>query len=128
MKSCVSDSFKSGLPLFLRALTFIFFAMLADSSSAQTNSWIQTGDGFWDDAVNWSLGLAPSSLQSLIAIDNAGTKTATIDRYTAAFNPSTLTVAGLSIDAPAGSTNTLLLDNVGLDNPLQTLTDLTIGP
>lgn len=127
MKRFVSASRNFDPAFFGRVLLAFIFVILAGDCSAQTNSWIQAGDGFWDDPINWSLGLAPSIAQSLVVIENAGSKTATIDRYTVAFYPSTLVVSNLAVNGSLNSTNTLLLDNAGPDHPLQILTDLMIG-
>ena len=112
------------LPLTFAILAF--FLGLAGRVSGQTNLWSARGDGFWDDPANWSLGLAPSTNQSLISIESAGSKTVTIDRFTSANYPSTMTVSNLSIKAPSGFTNTLSLDNAGTSVPLRILDTMTV--
>ena len=85
----------------------------ATVSRAQTNSYISTTDGFWDEARLWSLAEPPSVSQSGILITNAASVTVTIDSITANNFPSTLTISNLTLLPPFGSTNTLYLDNTG---------------
>ncbi len=92
---------------------------------AQNNSWTNTGDGFWQDATNWSAG-APSITQSALLITNAGTKTATIDGTTTNF-PGTLTISNLTVTAPVGSANTLSIDGIGSAVPFVVLSNLTVN-
>jgi T5SS/PEP-CTERM-associated repeat protein len=77
------------------------------SSRAQT-SWINPGNGFWRENANWSAGV-PSFSISLTQITNANTKTVTVDAATSTVN---LEVDRLTISAPSGQTNLLLLDNL----------------
>lgn len=70
--------------------------------------------GFWQDGTNWSGHTAPDIL-SFIRITNDVSKTVTIDALTPSTN---LTVQKLTISAPPGVTNTLLLSSAGLTNPL----------
>jgi len=85
--------------------------------AAGTNAWISSSSGKWETSTNWSLGL-PGPVQSLL-ITNPSTKTVTVDATTAASFPATMTVSNLTISAPAGSTNTLFLNNAGPGTPLQ---------
>lgn len=70
--------------------------------------------GFWQDGTNWSGHTSPD-ITSFIRITNDVTKTVTIDADTPATN---LTVQKLTISAPPGVTNTLLLSSIGVTNPL----------
>src|SRR5664279_4893880 len=73
---------KTGFPnkfphAFYILLCFFWFSGVF-SGQAQTNSYISSGDGFWDEARLWSLAAAPSVSQSGISITNAVSKTVTI--------------------------------------------------
>jgi T5SS/PEP-CTERM-associated repeat protein len=91
--------------------------LLSGVAQAQTNSWANPSHGFWDDSESWSLGVLPTNSQSVF-ITNAVSKTVTVDSYTATSYPESLTVSNLTVSAPGGVTNTLLLDNSGLTIPL----------
>src|SRR5580704_15931261 len=99
--------------------------LLTSISSAQTNSYISTTDGFWDEARLWSLSEPPSISQSGIVITNATSVTVTIDNITANNFPSTLTISNLTI-LPSGSTDTLYLDNT-VTTALHIVNGLNIG-
>ena len=86
-------------------------------SQAQTNRWIQPGDGAWQDPANWFLSLAPANTQTLV-ITNGVSKTITIDSTTSGSFPNTLTVSGVILSAPNGATNILDLSNAGTNAPL----------
>ena len=77
-------------------------------SPAAPNNWTNTGSGLWRFATNWSLATLPNSTSAVdpTQITNANTKTVTVDSATASTN---LSLRGLTISAPAGSTNTLLV-------------------
>jgi hypothetical protein len=75
-----------GLPLGLVALGFTI-----PDANAQTNSWIGTSFGFWQDTASWSLGLPPDSTQSML-ITNAGNNTVLIDSSTSSGYSNTMTV------------------------------------
>src|SRR5580704_11662291 len=79
------------------------------SVKAQVNSYTNSANGKWEDSTNWSFGGPPASTQSIF-ITNAITKTVTIDATTTN-SPFTLTINDLTVSAPAGSTNTLFLNN-----------------
>jgi T5SS/PEP-CTERM-associated repeat protein len=78
--------------------------------------------GAWGDGANWSGALPPDST-SAVEITNNSTKTVTIDATTPA---TTLTVSGLLVAAPAGSTNLLWLNGAGTNNPLLALNGFAI--
>lgn len=99
---------------------------LCGAVQGQTNSWIGSGNGFWDDAVNWSLGLRPTN-SHVILITNELSKVVTIDGRIADSYPDSLTITRLTISAPLGSTNTLALANAGLSVPLTILNGCTIN-
>jgi T5SS/PEP-CTERM-associated repeat protein len=90
------------------------------------NSWISGAGGKWEAAAHWSLTIPPDSLQSIF-ISNAPSKTVTIDATTSGSNPSTMTNRNVIVSAPAGTVNTLFLNNAGTTTtPLQILNSLTI--
>jgi hypothetical protein len=91
------------------------------------NAWINSSDGKWETAADWSLAVAPSSSDASDVITNAGKKTVTIDATTSGSFLSTLTINNLTVSAPGGSTNTLFLNNAGTNTPLQVLGVLTLG-
>jgi hypothetical protein len=97
-------------------------------SLAQTNSWTNSIDGFWQDASNWSLGVAPSTNgQSVILVTNATTKTITIDATTSGSFPGSMTVSNLIVSASIDSTNTLFLTGAGTLTPLSVFQTLSVS-
>ena len=76
--------------------------------------WTNSASGLWRDGTNWS-GHAAPDITSFIEITNDVTKTITIDALT---DPTNLTVQTLTISAPPGATNFLLLSSVNVTNPL----------
>ncbi len=96
----------------------------ASVAEAQNNSWISPNFGKWETNSNWSLGVAPASTHSVF-ITNFFSKTVTIDSITA--GTGTMTASNLTVSAPAGSANTLFLNNSGLGTPLRILNRLSIG-
>jgi T5SS/PEP-CTERM-associated repeat protein len=90
------------------------FILVSGFAASAQKIWTSPTSGNWADTNNWSGQIAPSS-SSTVYITNANTKTVTIDATTPAAN---LTINTLKLWAPAGSTNTLFLNNVGTNNPL----------
>jgi uncharacterized repeat protein (TIGR03803 family)/T5SS/PEP-CTERM-associated repeat protein len=84
------------------------------------NSWTDGSDK-WENAADWSLGVAPSLSDSADYVTNANTKTVTIDATTATDFHGTMTIYDLTIIGSIDSTNTLFLDNAGTVIPLQIL-------
>lgn len=84
--------------------------------------WTNSLSDFWSNGTNWT-GHTPPDINSFIEITNDLTKTVTIDSSTAATN---LTVQKLTLNAPPGATNTLLLSSVGTNNPLVFQTGLEL--
>lgn len=93
------------------------------TNSPSANSWID-GNGKWERGSNWSLSNAPSSFDSADLITNAGNSTVTIDAATTN-SPSTMIISNLTVSAPPGSTNSLVLMNSGTAVPLQVLSNFT---
>jgi hypothetical protein len=81
-------------------------ATAATVSQGQTNSWISSTDGFWDEARFWSLAEPPSIAQSAILITNAASVTVTIDSLTANSFTSTLPISNLTLSAQRGVSST----------------------
>src|ERR1041384_2479629 len=103
----------------------ILWAGLLPASGQTTNTWISSGNDFWDHFVAWSAGVAPTSSFALVSVTNANTKTVTIDYFTAGSFPGTLTISNLLLSAPAGSTNTLSIAPAGSNTPLRVLNRFT---
>lgn len=102
-------------------------AIIGTVSHAQTNDWIGSGDGSWEDAGFWSLAVAPSVSQSAILITNTISKIVAIDAGTASGFPDTMAISNLLVSAQAGSVNTLFLNSVGLAVPLHVLNSFTLS-
>lgn len=93
-------------------------------AAATANVWINPSSGAWRTPSNWASNTPPDSTFGLITITNGTTKTVTIDAATPAPN---LDIQKLTISAPAGSTNTLLLDNLTTNQPLRLSGVFTLG-
>src|SRR5712692_6721923 len=105
----------------VRCLLGCFGLAFGFTASAE-KAWKSPTSGFWADGTNWSGGLPPD-ITAFIQITNANTKTVTIDAATPA---ATLTVQMLTMSAPPGQTNTLLLSDAGTNNPLVFQTGLQL--
>src|SRR5438552_13042966 len=104
-------------PAFALALAVLSTLGTQFAVLAQTNIWVSGTDGKWETPANWSLG-APSA-SHYVFITNAGTKIATIDGTTSGSFPETMTITNLTISAPGGAVNTLVLTNAGTTFPLR---------
>lgn len=91
---------------------------------AQANSWTNPAGGNWQDS-SWSLGVLPGPGQDIF-ITNAGWKAVSISDTTAVGFPQTLTVNSITLSSPVGTSNTLLLNYAGVNNPLNA-NSLTVG-
>jgi len=93
------------------------------------NSWINPASDKWETAANWSLAVAPSSSDAADLITNAGNKTVTIDSATATNAGGIhMTINNLTVSAPSGSTNTLVLSSTGtLSTPFLIKGAVTLG-
>jgi hypothetical protein len=111
------------------------------SAHAVTNSWVGlAGAGRWDSASSWSLGVTPSTSQSLVAITNGFAvlspiiKTVQVDNVSVSNAPASMTISNLLISAPltgVGSLtvqghNILSVTNVG-PTPLTIINTLSIN-
>ncbi|MEO6034952.1 MAG: hypothetical protein ABIQ35_06845, partial [Verrucomicrobiota bacterium] len=82
---------------------------------AATDNWTNSQSGFWRVTNNWSRGTPPGSADTAF-ITNSTTKTVTVDASTALTN---LSVSSLTLSAPLGITNTLLLADLLTNQPMQ---------
>ncbi len=98
------------------------FVLASGFTASAEKVWKSPTSGFWADGTNWS-GNLPPDITSFIQITNANTKTVTIDAATPA---AILTVQMLTMSAPPGQTNTLLLSDAGTNNPLVFQTGLQL--
>ncbi len=103
------------------AFVFLFAALFCPCTFSQDNSYDKAASGKWHTAGNWSLGARPDITQSGIFITNATPKTVTIDGTTSGSFPASLSISNLTLSAPVGSVNTLLLQDAGVDVPLEIL-------
>ena len=93
--------------LLLASILFVPRAWCADAI------WTNRNSGFWGTTNNWLNNVAPISstgVAYLTNIANGGAKTVTINTATPTANR---TIRRLDVGASAGSTNTLLVDNLG---------------
>jgi len=91
--------------------------------AATTDQWTNNASGLWATDLNWSSNQAPNSSFNLVLITNANSKTVTVDAATPSAN---LSIQGLTLSAPSGSTNTLALTDVTTNVPLQMSGALTV--
>jgi hypothetical protein len=96
-------------------------------ATGSTNNWTNSVSGKWENGTNWSLNVPPYIGHSLVSITNAGTKTVINDAITASQFPSTMTISNLTLGAPSGATNTLLLAHGGTDTPVRVTRALTLN-
>ena len=106
-------------------MTCIFVALSNITFAQVTNSWTAGTSGKWETPGNWDQG-APNIAQSAVLISNLITKTVTIDSFTAAIYPDTLTISNLIVAAPLDVTNTLFLNNIDT-NVLHIVDGLMVG-
>jgi hypothetical protein len=90
------------------------------------NEWTKPISGSWEEPY-WSLGQLPKMDQVLVAFRNPGWKALAIGANTTANYSNSLAVNYLTVDAPADSSNRLLLNWAGLDVPLFVNSDFVIG-
>ena len=91
-----------------------------------TNEWVKPASGYWEESY-WSLGQLPAMQQTLVAFRNPGFKALGIGPNTTANFSNSLAINHLTVDAPAGSFNQLLLNYAGLAVPLSVNSDLILG-
>ncbi|HTS16406.1 MAG TPA: hypothetical protein VMP11_02425 [Verrucomicrobiae bacterium] len=110
-----------------QSLALVTLGLAISDARAQSNSWINPSNGFWQDATNWALTLPPGPTQSVL-ITNAGAKTVLIDISTTTGYSNTLTVGDVILAGQTGATNTLFVDNIGANPPLHILNSLIVNP
>jgi hypothetical protein len=93
-------------------------------ANAQINSWTGPASGNWEDA-SWSLGILPGAGQTIL-ITNSNWKAVAIGTNTALNFPQSLTVDSITVSSPTNTSNTLLLNYAGINNPLSA-NSLTVG-
>lgn len=91
------------------------------------DSWTNSLGGKWEGGAGWSLNVPPFIGHSLVSITNGGSKTVINDATTAGQFPSTMTISNLTIGAPGGATNTLLLSHGGTSTPLRLFNALNVN-
>jgi hypothetical protein len=96
-------------------------------AAGNTNNWTNSVSGKWENGTNWSLNVPPYTGHSLVSITNAGTKAVINDATTASQFPSTMTISNLTIGAPSGATNTLLLAHGGTNTPFRLFNALNVN-
>ncbi len=85
---------------------FTAFLLIASGLSSYADAvWTSSTSGLWRDAAKWSGGILPNQT-SVVQLTNSGTKSVTIDAFTASTN---LAINRITIGAPVGFTNTLAL-------------------
>ncbi|HTS19079.1 MAG TPA: hypothetical protein VMP11_16005, partial [Verrucomicrobiae bacterium] len=92
------------------------------SAQGTTNSWNVPANGPWEQATDWSMGVAPSPTNAAILITNAVSKTVTVSSNTFASAPGTVTNFGITVSGPSGSTNTLVISNSPVGSPFTAVT------
>ncbi len=108
----------------LWAIVLVYF-LTGLVAFGQVNSWTKPTSGAWEEPV-WSLGILPNSSQT-IEFTNAGFKAIGINPATVSGFPGSLTINHLDVFAPANSSNTLLLNFIGTNVPLQVLNGVNVG-
>jgi len=89
------------------------------------NAWLNPTSDNWDDPSAWSLGVLPSSSQSVL-ITNSGWKAVAINPSTPVSFPDSMTVNNLTIRGAWDTENVLLLNYFGTAVPLTVLNGLTL--
>jgi hypothetical protein len=112
--------------LIITSIVSLSSVLFQTSAPAQTNSWINSGDGAWEDSASWSLVQAPSNTQSIL-ITNDNSKTVLLSATTSGSFPGTMTVTDLFLSASNGATNILALSDAGNLTPLHVLDNLVIA-
>jgi len=112
----------------LSCIAILLFAVVQmNLTAASTNSWTKPTSGNWEEPF-WSLGVLPSMNQGAIEFRNPGFKALAIASSTTANFPGSLAIQNLTVDAPAGSANQLLLNYAGVTVPLNVNGDFVLGP
>lgn len=106
-------------------LTGFFFFAFQFTGLSQTNNWTNLLTGNWHD-LSWSLGIRPLSNQ-WVKVTNSGSKAVIVNSTTRDSHRTSMTVSNLSLSAPLGATNTVLLNFTGTAVPLTVLNRCYVG-
>ena len=109
----------------LLTLSFVGCFAVTDSFAAATRYWTNSVGGFWGPGTTYwgANGGAPASGDTAL-ITNALSKTVIIDTNSLVAN---LVTRNLTLSAPAGATNTLLIEGYAAAQPFQLTGNLTIN-
>src|SRR5215469_6455965 len=111
------NGFVAGKPGSRAVSTAIFcLACVSFESVAQTNTWTNSVSGYWEQPF-WSLGVLPGPGQDIV-FTNAYQALA-IGSSTVQSASNSLNVQSVTLAAPPGTINELLLNYAGVQNPLQ---------
>jgi hypothetical protein len=107
----------------VRAYNASGYSLYSNQANATTlggdyDSWINPANGKWETAGSWSLGVPPSIYLQGTLVTNAGSKTVTIDATTVGNYPGSMNIGTVTVSAPYGATNTVLLSTAGSATPL----------
>src|SRR5688572_24037438 len=104
-------------PISFRALGFMAMKWVASlplllwgfTCFGQTNRWVSSAGGNWQDVNSWSAGVLPGTNQTIL-ITNAGSKAVRIGAETSETHPASLSVGGITVGGVVDAVNTLHLD------------------
>ena len=97
----------------MKTRLFCLSLLLCCAEAFATSIWTNSLGGLWSDGTNW-LGGAPTN-NAEVRITNATSKVVIIDAATPSTN---LSIGRFQLGGSTSTTNTLLLTNAGLANPL----------
>ncbi len=105
-----------------------FGTIITNIPPSTTDSWANATSGKWETSANWSRSAVPSIADPADCVTNASTKTVTIDVTTVLSNAinGCMILSNLTVSAPGGAINTLLLSNAGTATPLALRQQLVI--
>src|SRR5258707_9885652 len=121
-RGCPITLMKQVLMKLLACLSLLLAILASVPAACAEKIWTNVVNGVWEDSTNWTGHSAPD-ITAFIQITNDHTKTVTINGLTPVAN---LTVQMLTLSAPPGVTNTLLLTDAGTNNPLTFQTGLEL--
>ena len=99
-----------------------FIPTASGQGTNSNNSWTNTVNDTskWETGSNWSLGIPPSTFQSVLITNRVTAaprenrqKTVEIDSTTANSFPGSMTISLLTVSAPSADQNTLFVSNTG---------------
>ena len=95
-------------PIRSAGLLLALLALFPASSTPAQSIWTTPSSGNWGDALSWASGVP--TIANAVLITNATSKVITVDLTTPLANRA---ARRMDLNAPAGSTNTLRLTNLG---------------